>query len=103
MSGSSSSRFAVAVHVLAVLGYIERHGASSVSSRMIATSVNTNPVVIRKLLRSLKKAGLVRSKEGKGGGVRLAKNAALISLRDIYRAVETSESLLGVNKRPIFK
>lgn len=93
-----NTRFAVAVHVLVVLGCLEREGRELVTSGQIARSVNTNPVVIRTLLRVLKKAGLVRSKEGKGGGVRLAKSPARISLQEIYQAVEGAGILAASDK-----
>src|SRR5262249_51030574 len=96
---SVNPRFAVAVHVLAVLGYLERRGVELVPSSLIAQSVSTNAVVIRNLLRSLKKSGLVLSKEGKHGGVRLAKAPARISLHEIYAAVE-QEGILAANPRP---
>jgi Rrf2 family protein len=96
---AGSSRFAVAVHALAVLAYLERHGIDRVSSADIARSVNTNAVVIRNLLRLLKRAGLIEAKEGKGGGVRLRKKARAISLERVYAIVE-GESVLGVNRNP---
>jgi Rrf2 family protein len=99
---SGSSRFAVAVHILTVLGYLEQKGVKLVSSSQIAVSVSTNPVVIRTLLRTLKKAGLVISKEGKGGGVRLAKPSSRISLLDIFAAVE-GDALFAANDKPSFQ
>jgi Rrf2 family protein len=98
----TNSRFAIAVHTLAVLGYLQRHGVDRVSSQMVAQSVNTNAVVIRNLLRSLKKAGLIQSKEGRSGGVSLARSPSKISLIEIFTAVETS-TLLCLNKKPEFK
>ena len=97
---SGSARFAVAVHVLAVLGYLERGGVELVSSHQIATSVNTNAVVIRSLLRLLKKAGLVKAKEGQGGGVKLAKPPSKITLDEIYAAVESEPLLKSNDKSP---
>jgi Rrf2 family protein len=99
---SSSSRFAVAVHVLTVIGFAGGRGMNRVSSQMLATSVGTHPVVIRELLRSLKAAGLIRSTEGRGGGASLAKPASKMSLREIFLAVE-GEHLLAANERPEFK
>ncbi|MBI3543708.1 MAG: Rrf2 family transcriptional regulator [Deltaproteobacteria bacterium] len=98
---SGSSRFAVAVHILCVLGFLERRGVELVQSGQIAKSVNTNAVVIRNILRALKKAGLVLSKEGKGGGVRLARKPARISLHDVYDAVE-SGGMLCPNKNAAY-
>ncbi len=99
---SSSSRFAVAVHVLAVLGFAGEAGVDRVSSEMIAKSVGTHAVVIRELLKSLRAAGLVRAREGRGGGVSLARPASKISLRDVFAAVE-ADHLLAPNQRPELK
>ncbi len=81
----SNSRFAVAVHVLTALAY---HDGESLSSSRLAESVRTNPVVIRRLLIRLGKAGLVETRVGKSGGVQLARRPDSITLLDIFRAVE---------------
>ncbi|HEX9426676.1 MAG TPA: Rrf2 family transcriptional regulator [Candidatus Polarisedimenticolia bacterium] len=81
---AANSRFPVAVHIMTALGY--RDG-ESLSSPRLARSVNTNPVVIRRLLGQLRRAGLVRARPGKSGGARLARRAEAISLMDIYRAI----------------
>lgn len=83
---STSCRFVVSVHVLTLL---EQAGGKPVTSERIAASVNTNPGVIRRLLSSLARAGLVHSQMGAGGGAMLAKPAARIRLVDVYRAVES--------------
>lgn len=82
---AANSRFAVAVHALALIAWHEdaRH-----SSREIAGSVATNPVVIRRLLAQLSRAGIVASAHGAKGGFRLARPAGKIRLYDIYAAVE---------------
>lgn len=100
---TSNSQFAVAIHVLCVLGVLEEMGEERVSSRQIAVSVNTNAVVIRNLVALLKEAGLVDSKEGKGGGLKLTKAPIKISLQDIYAAIARDEGLLGLSKRAEFK
>jgi len=61
------------------------------SSDDLAVSVNTNPVVIRRLLRELQQAGMVESKQGRGGGSYLVKPAEKITLSDIYDAVEEGD------------
>lgn len=99
---NSSSRFAVSVHALSVMAFMHKHGTPLVSSRMIATSVNTHPVVIRNLLRSLKAAGIIISKEGRDGGVRLSKPPGRILLSEIFAAVEGS-SLLKAHANPEHK
>jgi Rrf2 family protein len=82
---AANSRFAVAVHALAL---IARHSEERHNSREIAASVATNPVVIRRLLAQLQRAGLVASAHGAKGGFQLARPAARISLYDVYHAVE---------------
>jgi len=82
---AANSRFAVAVHALTVIACraAERH-----TSRAIAGSIATNPVVIRRLLSSLARAGIVESAHGAKGGFRLAKPASKVTLHDVYKAVE---------------
>lgn len=82
---NTSSRFAVAVHILTLLAYGDDH---PVTSEFVADSVNTNPVVIRRVLGALRDAKLVSSRTGVGGGWRLARQPDAITLRDAYRAVE---------------
>ena len=57
-------------------------------SEFLAESVNTNPVVIRRLLCSLAHSGLVASQTGAAGGTWLARAPEQISLWEIYRSVE---------------
>ncbi|ACB74870.1 RrF2 family transcriptional regulator [Opitutus terrae] len=80
-----NSRFAVSLHILAYLVY--RAGAA-VPSAEIARSVDTNPVVIRRLLSALAKAGLVTAHKGATGGFAIAAAPEAITLLDVYRAVE---------------
>lgn len=82
---TGNSRFAVSLHILAYLVY--RAGAA-VPSAEIAESVDTNPVVIRRLLSALMKARLVTAQKGATGGFSLASTPANITLLDVYRAVE---------------
>ncbi len=81
---TGSVRFAVAVHVLVLLALSDQARNSAV----LAGSVGTNPVVIRRLLGLLQRAGLVHGRTGPGGGFRLARPAASITLADVFRAVE---------------
>lgn len=93
---AANSKFAVAVHALSMLAVEqdERH-----TSRDIAESVATNPVVIRRLLAQLTRAGLVESTHGAKGGFRLAKPAGKVSLHDIYKAVEDCGSLFALREK----
>ncbi len=82
----SSSRFVVAIHALSVLALNAKKGP--VCSNMIASSVHTNPVVIRRLMAELEKAKLVRAVAGRSGGFELGRNADGITLADVYQAIE---------------
>ena len=93
----TSCRFAVAVHVLAVLAYKE---GEAVTSAALAGSVNTNPVVIRRLLLLLQAAGFVETRKGAGSGSRLGRAPGRITLAEVYQAVETEEPFASHSKRP---
>ena len=94
---TSNARFAMAVHVLAVLALQD---GSPVSSEFLAVSVNTNPVVIRRLLLYLQAANLVRTRKGPRAGSRLSRPAASINLAQIYRAVEGADLFELPHKTP---
>ena len=86
-----SSRFSVGVHVLTLLATTPA-GELLTSDRM-AGSVNTNPVVIRRILGQLKKAGLVEVRAA-AGGTYLRRAPADITLLDVYHAVDVVEGRL---------
>ena len=79
-----SSRFTVAVHMLALISFDEY---GNLTSRQIADSVNTNPVVIRRLMTKLKEAEFIDVSQG-NSGIELIKPLSDITLFDIYKAVE---------------
>lgn len=85
---NTSSRFAFAVHVLALLALQE---GVPLSSEIIAGSVNTNPALIRRLLTMLANAGLTTSQLGAGGGALLSREPRTIALLEIYRAVDDAQ------------
>jgi len=66
---------------------------------MIAGSVNTNPVFIRRILGMLSRAGMVTSQPGVGGGWRLRHDPAHITLLEVYRAVDEGH-LIALHHRP---
>ncbi|TGL75198.1 Rrf2 family transcriptional regulator [Leptospira yasudae] len=80
-----TSRFTVAIHILSLLSL--REGKTRTSEEL-AESVNTNPVVIRKILSLLKNQGIVRNQMGPNGGYYLAKPATEINLKEIYEAID---------------
>lgn len=82
-----SSRFTVSVHILSLV-HIERN--QTLTSAYIAGSVNTNSVVIRRLISKLKQAGFLETHQG-SGGIQLLKPLTDITLLDVYRAVKVVE------------
>ncbi|MCR2807371.1 Rrf2 family transcriptional regulator [Paenibacillus soyae] len=81
-----STRFSMAVHTLSLIAA----SPQDCTGDFIAGSVNTNPVVIRRIMGMLKKAGLVDVRAGVGGAS-LRKEPNRITLLDIYRAVNVAE------------
>lgn len=79
-----STRFTVALHILTLLA---SSGEEPLTSEFIAGSVNTNPVVVRRILGLLRDKGFVTSQPGNGGGWQLVRNPDSITLLDVRRAV----------------
>lgn len=87
---SISSRSAIAIHALMKLA---RSTEYPLTSTEIADSLRSNPVLVRRILGSLREAGLVSSTEGRGGGWTLARASRDITLYDTYAAVEVGPIL----------
>jgi len=94
---AANSQFSIAVHILAMLAKFRE---ANIKSEYIAGSVNTNAVVIRRLLVQLNRANLVISQTGSTGGTRLARNAEEIHLAEIYKAVSCGEIFALHGKSP---
>ena len=91
-----TSRFTMALHALAMIALeTDRAGGSPVTSGTLARSIGTNPVVIRRVIADLRRAGLVASRRGVGGGVSLTRPASKVSLRCVWEALEGREELFG--------
>lgn len=76
-----NGRFAISIHILSLLSMEE-----GLSSEYIASSININPVLVRKELSRLRQANLITTKEGKHGGSFLACSPKKITLADVYKA-----------------
>lgn len=76
-----------------MLSILSLNRQTTIYSDYIAASVNTNPVVIRRIVGLLKKAGLVDSAPGMGG-ITLLKEPQEITLYDIYNAVSVKDKQL---------
>jgi Rrf2 family protein len=95
----ANSRMTIAIHVLCYLVVARSKRPDPVTSDQIALSVATNPVVIRRMLGLLRKAGLVVSQRGANAGWHLAKDPDAITLLEVYRAVEEG-SLFRLHASP---
>lgn len=90
-------RFPASVHIMTLLAY---HHGERMTSDYLAKSIRTNPTVVRRLLSKLVEAKLVNSFKGKAGGVKIARNAGEITLKDIYVAVSDKKLMCLSDKEP---
>ena len=84
-----SSRFTIALHIFACADTFQ--DKYKVTSDFLAASINTNPVIIRKILSQLKNAGLINVARGTGG-ITLTRPLADITFFDVYQAIEPVEN-----------
>ena len=84
-----SSRFTVALHIFTCVEVFKDE--YKVTSDFLAGSINTNPVIIRKILTQLKNAGLIEVARGTGG-ITVTKPLSEITFYDVYEAIEPVEN-----------
>lgn len=83
-----SSRFTIAIHVFACM---ETFGEDyKITSDFLASSINVNPVIIRKILSQLRNAGLIEVARGTGGTT-ATRPIDEITFYDVYLAVDLLE------------
>ena len=83
-----SSRFTIGLHILTAIDTFQND--YKVTSEFLAGSIQTNPVVVRRILGQLKKAGLIESSQGVAG-ITIPKPLDQITFYDVYTAVEPVE------------
>ncbi|MDB5347737.1 MAG: ywnA [Schlesneria sp.] len=88
------SRLSGVLHVLLHMAEQKAPATSEVLAKML----DTNPVVIRRVMAGLREQGYVQSEKGHGGGWTLACDLSKVTLRDIYIALG-SPSLLAIGNR----
>jgi len=103
---SDSQRFPVAAHALAYLAHMDAYDAARAApSAVLAASIPTNPVVIRRVTALLAKAGLIATRPGASGGSWLLRRPEDIGLDTVLRAVNGCAHLgsppLGAKGCPI--
>lgn len=94
-----TSQFTIAVHTLTLIDLLGAY--TKVTSKIIASSVGANPVIIRNILGKLKAYGLIETSQGKTG-ITLKKSLNEITFYDIYKAVESVDEtgLFRVHEKP---
>ena len=80
-----NSRLFLALHSLA---HMAEDPERTYTSDELAKHICTNPVVVRRVLGNLRKAGVLASKKGHAGGWRLAHTPETITLADVYLALD---------------
>lgn len=88
------SKLSGVLHILLHMAELDE----PVTSDDLSKIMDTNPVVVRRLMAGLRKQDYVRSEKGHGGGWTLACELDEVTLLDIYQAVG-SPSLLAIGNR----
>jgi DNA-binding IscR family transcriptional regulator len=86
---AANSRLTIAVHAATWMALSEQRGYPSLTSEQVAASVNTNPVILRRCLGDLGRAGLVHVRRGRHAGWTLGRRPERITIRDLFDAVES--------------
>lgn len=82
-----STKFTIAVHILAATRFFEKD--HKITSQFLASSIGSNPVIIRNIMTQLQEAGIIDVKRGPGG-ITITRSLSEITFLDIYKAVETN-------------
>ncbi len=96
---NKDQRLSSAIHILVALYYM----GSSLDSKKLAMSLQTNPALIRRILSQLSKAKLIVTEKGKGGGSTLAKKLSEITIGDVYQALGENRIFKSFDKKPFEK
>ncbi|HEV7992388.1 MAG TPA: Rrf2 family transcriptional regulator [Gemmatimonadaceae bacterium] len=90
-----NTRFSVAVHILT---FLQTQRGEPATSELVASSVGTNPSLIRRLMGQLIKAGLASAQRGTGGGAVLGRPASEITLLDVHRAIDEDSDVIPIHQ-----
>lgn len=77
------SKLSSVLHVLLHLA----HSDHPMTSEEMARFLDTNPVLVRRVLAGLRERGYISSNRGHGGGWSITCDLGKVTLRDIYEAV----------------
>ena len=87
-----NSRLPIALHIL---GFLTARAGQPLTSEVMAATYGTSPVVLRRVLAQLQRAGLVETRRGVNGGSVLARDPSTITVRDAYEAVTAEPEMLA--------
>ena len=87
-----NSQFPIA---LPILGFLAARGGGPLTSEVLADTYGTSPVVLRRVLAKLQRAGLVETRRGAHGGSVLGRDPSTINLRQAYEAVNADPQVLA--------
>ena len=95
-----SSRFTIALHILTCIE--EFKNDYKITSNFLASSINVNPVVIRRILQKLKSAGIITVARGNVGNMEINRDLKDITFNDVYKAVDCvdDEGLFHFHENP---
>ena len=95
-----SSRFTIALHILTCIK--EFKNDYKITSDFLSSSINVNPVVIRRILQKLKSAGIITVARGNVGSMEINKDLKDITFYDVYKAVDCvdDEGLFHFHENP---
>jgi DNA-binding IscR family transcriptional regulator len=91
-----ANRFAIAVHILSLLGTFPDERATS---EWMAGSIGVNPVIVRNIIGMLRRAELITTQQG-AAGASLTRPLSKITFLDVYKAVEMQEELFSMHSNP---
>jgi Rrf2 family protein len=90
-----NTRFSVAVHILT---FLQTQRGEPATSELVASSVGTNPSLIRRLMGQLIRAGLASAQRGARGGAVLGRPASQITLLDVHRAIDEGAEVIPIHQ-----
>jgi Rrf2 family protein len=93
---NKDQRLSSAIHILIALDYV----GGFLTSQNLAKSLQSNPAFIRRILAQLSRAGLLVSEKRKGGGSKLARDPAKITIGEIYLALGHNRIFKSFEKKP---
>ena len=89
--------FGTGLHIMVALAY---NPGVRLSSSDLASSIDVNPVTVRRVISQLVAAGLVDTQTGPGGGAMLARPASRITVQEVYEALGEPPFIEGHSNSP---